>query len=138
MIKLINLIQENEEEQGGVGNKVQYDITLSSKSGNLSPLIDALKNMDNYGMYLSNLINTDPRIKELVAQEFSPSGGPNMKVAKATDMWNKGTPRFRQQKQQILKDRLTKKGIKFEDGDWSSLSFKSLPKEARNMNIFFN
>jgi hypothetical protein len=137
MIKLVNLIQENEEEQGGVGNKVQYDITLSSKNGNLSPLIDALKNMDNYGMYLSNLINTDPRIKELVAQEFSPSGGPNMKVAKATEMWNKGTPRFRQQKQQILKDRLTKKGIEFEDGDWSSLSFKSLPKEARNMNIFF-
>jgi hypothetical protein len=137
MIKLTSLILENEEEQGTTKDKVQYDITVSSKNGNLSPIVDALKNMDNYGIYLSNLINTDPRIKELVAKEFSPSGGPNMKVAKATEMWNKGTPKFRQQKQQILKDRLRKKGIEFEDGDWSGLSFKSLPKEARNMNIFF-
>jgi hypothetical protein len=136
-LKLMSIFNENEEEQGGTGPKVQYDITLSNKSGDLQPLIDALEDMGNYGMYLSNLINTDPRIKELVAQEFSPSGGPNMKVAKATEMWNKGTPKFRQQKQQTIKDRLTKRGIEFEDNDWSNLSFKSLPKEARNMSIFF-
>lgn len=137
MIKLVNLLKENEEEGGITGVKSQYDITLGSKSGNLSPILAALDNTENYGIYLSNLINTDPRIKELVAKEFSPSGGPNMKIAKATEMWNKGTPKFRNDKQQILKDRLRKKGVEFEDNDWSQLSFKSLPKEARNMNTFF-
>jgi hypothetical protein len=44
--------------------QVDYDIILTPKSVSVEDTIKALENIDNYGIYISNLSNNDPKMRK--------------------------------------------------------------------------
>ena len=44
--------------------QVDYDIILTPKSVSVEDTIKALENIDNYGIYISNLNNNDPKMRK--------------------------------------------------------------------------
>jgi len=69
---------EDEPKSSGGGDagqklKSETDLVLTPKSADIDTVVSALENMDNYGMYLSNLRNTKAGLQKAIDDHFGPS-----------------------------------------------------------------
>ena len=90
-MKLIDILHEMEEEDGKKGLKrAEYDLTIQTDE--IQPAIDALNNIENYGIYAQNL--RDP---ETIKKVFGPSI-PAQKAGAAWKHWDTSSPLEKEEK----------------------------------------
>lgn len=58
---------------GGAGEKINYNIMLIPDDASVSDVLAAFENKKNYGIYLSNLRNTNVKLKDAMIDYFGPS-----------------------------------------------------------------
>lgn len=68
-------IEEPTSQAGGGGSseKINYNIMLIPDEASTSEVLAALENKKNYGIYLSNLRNTNVKLKDAMIDYFGPS-----------------------------------------------------------------
>jgi hypothetical protein len=100
-----NKLKENEEEKispepssGGNREKIDYDILLTPKSKSLDDVVKALKDINNYGEYVSNM-RKKSSIEDAIVKHF----GPNTPVKKKQLEKEMGKP-FPQKTKQAIDD----------------------------------
>ena len=71
----MNRLRENESEDGSVVNRLgtNYAVVLTPTNATVEETIAALENIDNYGLYVSNLRNTKANMQKALEDEFGPS-----------------------------------------------------------------
>tara|TARA_R100001509_G_scaffold56174_1_gene31037 strand:- start:736 stop:1746 length:1011 start_codon:yes stop_codon:yes gene_type:complete len=101
-MKLIDILREVEGEEDGMKQlKVQYDLAIQPTD--IPAALNALDNIDNYGIYAQNL--RDPKVIDKIFG-FS---NPGKKTVQAQTEWNEMTPEKRLKKiDQIKNDRIIK------------------------------
>lgn len=70
--------EDEPKSSGGGGDagqnlKKETDLVLTPVSADIDTVVSALENMDNYGMYLSNLRNTKAGLQKAIDDHFGPS-----------------------------------------------------------------
>ena len=98
-MKLINLLLENEED--GM-KKAQIDTDLALQTNNITSILDALDNPDNYGIYSRNLRD------ESVIDKIFGARTPATKTKQSEKEWNSMTPDERLSKIDQIKTRIKK------------------------------
>jgi len=133
-MKLLDFLFENEEQDqdNSSGLRRIKNIALFTKETPIEQVETALENLSNYGQYKSYQQNVDVNIQQEKAKFFGPTGGPNVKVAKAKQDWNNSDDKWRKLKAQDIGSRTD-----LDITGWEDLSFDELPKEARRYNIFY-
>lgn len=76
MIKLINLLYEDHEDQNlstSMQGKVDKDITLIPNDSSLRDVINAFQDLKNYGSYASNVRTNKMALQKAIDNHFGPS-----------------------------------------------------------------
>jgi hypothetical protein len=133
-MKLLDFLFENEEQDqdNSSGLRRIKNLALFTKETPIEKVEDALENLANYGQYKSYQQNVDVNVQQEKAKFFGPTGGPNVKVAKAKQDWNSSDEKWRKLKAQDIGSRTN-----LDITGWENLSFDELPKEARKYNVFY-
>jgi len=133
-MKLMDFLFENEEQDqdNSKGLRRVKNIALFTKETPMKQVEAALEDLSNYGQYKSYQQNVDTNIQQEKAKFFGPSGGPNVKVAKAKKDWNSSDEKWRKTKAKDIQSRTD-----LDITGWENLEFDELPKEARKYNIFY-
>jgi hypothetical protein len=82
---LVKLMEQDGEEEGNFSvNKATYNLVVKPINASAEDVISALDNIDNYGIYASNVRNTSTNkatINKAIENHFGPSVSPNAKKA---------------------------------------------------------
>lgn len=76
-------LKENEEEapQGSGIGKVEYNLLVVPDDMAISELVAAFEDPKNYGRYMSNIVNSDAKLKKSLEKYFGPSVPSKKKAA---------------------------------------------------------